>query len=253
MAEIDYEQIINRVCANPTAISANDQITITNDSILSGSVWAQKADGALDAAMTLKRITDPRLRGRGSYGEYAFKPLSEIVKAVVRYMPNSGQPLLDEDHGGQLDDDELILVHQVIKRRVHTDIYAVVQDILDGKLQRYSAVKRDIDEAKAKNPGQYALYVAEIHQPSFSGGARQPTNEPQGGMGGTFKDELNRCFGLNDLRDLCFQLGVNDEDIGGETKGMFMLNMIGYFQRRNRFAELQTSAQRMRPNMRVTA
>lgn len=254
MAEINYEQIIQRVCANPNAISANDQITIANDSILSGSVWAQKSDGALDADMTLKRITDPRLRGRNAYGNFTFKPLSEIVKAVVRYMPGSSQPLLDEDHGGQLEDDELVLVHEVMRRRVHTDVYAVVQDILDGKLARYAAVKRDIDEAKSKNPGQYAQYIAAIHQPSFGNGVRQPVNEQQGSAtSGTFRDELSRCFGLNDLRDLCFQLGVNDEDIGGETKGMFMLNMIGYFQRRNRYAELVTMAQKVRPNMRVTA
>ena len=250
MAEVNYEQIIQRVCANPSAISANDQITIANDQILSGSVWAQSGDGTLDAAMTLRRITDSRLRGRTAYGAFSFKPLSEIVKPVERYMPGSGQPLLDDDHGGQLEDDELILVHQVIKRRVHTDVYAVVQDILDGKLNRYAQVKRDIDEAKAKNPGQYAAWVAEIHQPSFSSGARQPVNEQA--SGGSLRDELNRCFGLNDLRGLCFDLGVNDEDIGGDTKMTFTLNLIGHFQRRGRLQELIAQAQRVRPNMRVT-
>lgn len=254
MSGINYEEIINRVCANPSGASMNDQIVISGDPILSGAVWAQKQDGTLDAAMTLQRINpNGKLRGRSAYGEFVFKALSEIIKTPDRYMWGSPTPLLDEDHGGQLEDDELILVHEVMRRRIHTDVYAVIQDVLDGKFARYAAAQRDIAEAKNGNPGKYAQYVAMIHQPSFSAGGLQPANEQPASGDLNFREALVKYFDLSDLYTLCFELGENHENIGGGSKPLFALNMIGHFTRRGNLAALQNAAKRARPNMRFTA
>ena len=56
-------------------------------------------------------------------------------------------------------------------------------------------------------------------------------------------------FNLKELRDLCFDLGVDHEEMSSEVKKEFCRELIGYLKRRGRLAELISRVQELRPEL----
>lgn len=61
------------------------------------------------------------------------------------------------------------------------------------------------------------------------------------------RGQLDQHFNLNDLKALCFYLGVDDEHIAGDEKLSKITNLITHMNRRGRLAELIRAAGQQRP------
>jgi hypothetical protein len=60
---------------------------------------------------------------------------------------------------------------------------------------------------------------------------------------------LNERFNESELRDLCFDLGVDYESLSGEGKADRARELIGYLQRRKRIPELIVKGEKQRPDI----
>lgn len=60
---------------------------------------------------------------------------------------------------------------------------------------------------------------------------------------------LNSYFNDDELRDLCFTLGIDYENLGGDTKSEKVLELIQYCERHGRSDDLINTIQRYRPNV----
>ncbi|MBX3056688.1 MAG: hypothetical protein KF770_09475 [Anaerolineae bacterium] len=60
---------------------------------------------------------------------------------------------------------------------------------------------------------------------------------------------LNRYFNSAELRELCHDLGIEYENLGGKSKSEKALELIGYCERHGRTDDLINYIQRARPNM----
>jgi hypothetical protein len=58
---------------------------------------------------------------------------------------------------------------------------------------------------------------------------------------------LHEYFATNELRDLCFELGIAYGDIPGETKMSKVRELVNYSRRHERISELVEICQRLRP------
>ena len=63
-----------------------------------------------------------------------------------------------------------------------------------------------------------------------------------------FRQILIECFNDDELRTLCFDLGVDYEILGGEGKEGKARELVGYFKRRMRLDELERYCRQKRPN-----
>jgi len=63
------------------------------------------------------------------------------------------------------------------------------------------------------------------------------------------REILASRFDLEELRTLCFDLGRDWDDLGGDTKGRKALELIGYMQRHDRLPELVAAIRRKRPDI----
>ncbi|NIV98293.1 hypothetical protein GWN26_03735 [Candidatus Saccharibacteria bacterium] len=55
-------------------------------------------------------------------------------------------------------------------------------------------------------------------------------------------------FSEEELRSLCFDLGIDYEELGGRSKSVKVLELIGFMQRRARLDELVFLARELRPD-----
>jgi hypothetical protein len=62
------------------------------------------------------------------------------------------------------------------------------------------------------------------------------------------RDFINTYFSDSELRDLCFELSIDYESLGGDNKPAKARELVAYCQRRNRLAELETACLQLRPN-----
>ncbi len=59
---------------------------------------------------------------------------------------------------------------------------------------------------------------------------------------------ITRYFNDSELRDLCFDLGIDYENLGGDNKTAKARELVGYGLRHGRLAELEAACRRLRPN-----
>jgi hypothetical protein len=59
---------------------------------------------------------------------------------------------------------------------------------------------------------------------------------------------LTTCFNESELRDLCFDLRVDYDDLPGQSKADKARELVAYFNRRGRLAELTKVCGQLRPN-----
>ncbi len=62
------------------------------------------------------------------------------------------------------------------------------------------------------------------------------------------RDLITRYFNDSELRDLCFDLGIDYENLGGDNKAAKARELVGYGQRHGRLAELEAACRSLRPN-----
>jgi hypothetical protein len=62
------------------------------------------------------------------------------------------------------------------------------------------------------------------------------------------RDFITRNFNDSELRDLCFDLGIEYENLGGDNKSAKARELVAYCQRHGRLTELETTCRRLRPN-----
>jgi tetratricopeptide (TPR) repeat protein len=62
------------------------------------------------------------------------------------------------------------------------------------------------------------------------------------------RDFVDRYFDDNELRELCFDLGVDYESLPAAGKSARARELVTYCQRRNRLPELEAACRRLRPN-----
>jgi hypothetical protein len=63
------------------------------------------------------------------------------------------------------------------------------------------------------------------------------------------RDKLVQHFSLAELDDLCFKVGVDEEEIPGRTRPEKAREMVQYFRRRNRLPELLAACRAERPTI----
>jgi len=61
------------------------------------------------------------------------------------------------------------------------------------------------------------------------------------------RDFITRYFNDSELRDLCFDLGIEYENLGGDNKAAKARELVAYCQRHGRLAELEDTCRRLRP------
>jgi hypothetical protein len=62
------------------------------------------------------------------------------------------------------------------------------------------------------------------------------------------RDFITRNFNDSELRDLCFDLGIEYENLGGDNKSAKARELVAYCQRHTRLGELEATCRRLRPN-----
>jgi hypothetical protein len=62
------------------------------------------------------------------------------------------------------------------------------------------------------------------------------------------RDLVNKYFSDSELRDLCFELSIDYESLGGDNKPAKARELVTYCQRRDRLADLEAACRRLRPN-----
>lgn len=65
----------------------------------------------------------------------------------------------------------------------------------------------------------------------------------------SLRENMNRYFSLDEIESLCFDLGVDFENIGGNSKPGKVLELIQYMERRGRLEELAGACAKLRPNV----
>ena len=61
--------------------------------------------------------------------------------------------------------------------------------------------------------------------------------------------KMNQVFGLEDVKSLCFEMGIDFESLGGEGKGAKIRELIEFCRRRGRDDELAARVQAERPQV----
>jgi hypothetical protein len=67
------------------------------------------------------------------------------------------------------------------------------------------------------------------------------------------RDFLVAHFNDNDLRDLCFEIGIEDEDVPGDTRSAKAREIVRYCQRHTRLEDLKAACAQLRPKQWATA
>ena len=62
---------------------------------------------------------------------------------------------------------------------------------------------------------------------------------------------LNQYFGLSDIDSLCFEMGIDDEQLRGQTKDEKARSMVAFVQQNGRLDELKKLMRMARPNLRT--
>lgn len=63
-----------------------------------------------------------------------------------------------------------------------------------------------------------------------------------------FRNNLGAFFNTSDLKELCFNLEINYEDLEGESRKAKILDLVEYGVRHNRLADLKAEISRLRPH-----
>lgn len=107
-------------------------------------------------------------------------------------------------------------------------------DIEELKLRVQAAIKRQLKTSAADAP---------LNLPG-----RPNTEPPPRTLGNAeLRDRLNRFFNENELRDLCFDLGMDYESLPDQTKAGKARELVAYFERRGDLNRLIDRCRELRP------
>jgi len=60
---------------------------------------------------------------------------------------------------------------------------------------------------------------------------------------------IDVAFNLDELKSICFELGIDHEELAGSTKSAKIQELIGFCERRGRFSDLVRQVRTLRPHM----
>ncbi len=65
------------------------------------------------------------------------------------------------------------------------------------------------------------------------------------------RQKMHQYFSIEELRTLCFDLGVDPEELGGinSSKSILIINLIAYLMRRDRLESLIQGCENVRPHV----
>ena len=164
--------------------------------------------------------------------------------------------LAPEAIGGEMEGAGLYAAAQ--RQKVDWILVKAVCDYADGQ--------KDLDKTKhqdtaARNAASFVLHV--LHQgglavgiaiPDVAGSGRPPILNPnpirqRAALPPLLQQMIQRYFNTSELRSLCFDLGIEYEDISGENKSDKVRELITYAERHGRTHELIMLCRRLRPHV----
>ena len=76
---------------------------------------------------------------------------------------------------------------------------------------------------------------------------RQPESKGASPNRTELRNRLTQRFSIDEIKALCFDLGVEFEELGGDTKSAIALNLVAYMERRDQLDKLIAAIDRNRP------
>lgn len=258
---MNYEQTIKTVieAANKSEKpDFNTAMAIRDDHILKGRIWAYSPDQnkySVDA--TMKGMVDDDLRGRTEFRiknvRYVLKTYAEMMAlqnteakgTQQRYLPGSDTPLAEGDHGFELTDAQMVQLHFIMSRQPTLDQWQVIEDILGNKMRRYEDALDDLTDIERVDKVAYARWQTSFYQPS------RPHQSSIGSaqFGGNadrqlLREDLMQCFSLDEIESLCFDIGIDHENIAGSSKSGKVLELVQYTERHGLLNALRNAAKK---------
>lgn len=117
---------------------------------------------------------------------------------------------------------------------------------LDSRLVTIRADLERLDEERDTLSKEIAdSKSAETPTPDLSPTVEEPSAEYKRRL----RKQMDSYFSLSELRTICFDLGIDYEELPGGTKQNFTVGLIEYVIRRNRLPELLDALRRERPKV----
>lgn len=122
-------------------------------------------------------------------------------------------------------------------------VYAIIQTI-----EAASLCSELVTAAHALNPLQEELTKLKSQ---FDGTQEaSPNNPPEPSIDvNQLNERMQSSFDLNDIKALCFSLGIKKDSIAGDTIEVKIIELIEHMQRHGRLSELVAVCQKMRPRL----
>lgn len=161
--------------------------------------------------------------------------LDRITSKSASYDKNVDDVLADAERNGWL---QKLAAGALTENETHSGLQATVPPILAGI------------EAEGN-----AYYQGEPFQdPGQSGEPRSTISDPGSGKNGDSQDldtrqlhqQLVDQFNLEELRTLCFTLGIDPDDLGGNGKSAMARELVLYMERRGQSDRLHEAIQQQR-------
>jgi len=164
--------------------------------------------------------------------------------------------LAPEAVGGEMEGAGLYAAAQ--RQKVDWILVKAVCDYADGQ--------KDLDKAKhqataARNAASFVLHIlrqgglaARIAIPDVAGSGHPPILNPnpirqRAALPPLLQQTIQRYFNTSELRSLCFDLGIEYEDLSGENRSDKVRELITYAERHGRTHELIMLCRRLRPHV----
>lgn len=145
-----------------------------------------------------------------------------------------------------------------------TTLFPVWHQISQQEIARYSQALAQRIGAPLNSPEDLDFIVEEISieikpesasqvQPATKGVSLYGTSTKTSSSGQPdpiiLRDQMNQYFSVSELRTLCFDLGIDYEDLPGSTKQLKVIELIGFVQRRGVLDNLIKLLAHQRPNV----
>lgn len=226
-------------------------MTRTGHRIFVSSTWLDLREERTSVEKALHRMRDAQFSGMEYFGSRPDKPKEVCLQEVAgseAYIGIVGSRYGSIDPDSQLSLTELEY-RQARSRGIPCLIY--IKEVLSGISgdDRVEAFKDSLLQSHVvsffQTPEQLAAIVSvDLHNLLIEG--RLPKYN-KSSIGPALRSLVAEHFDLEELRDLCFDLNVDFDDLRGEGKTAKARELIMYVQRRDRLNDLIVELKRLRP------
>jgi hypothetical protein len=221
--------------------------------IFVSSTWQDLRDERAAVEKTLHRMRDTIFAGMEYFGSRPDKPkevcLREVADSDV-YIGIVGGRYGAIDSESNLSFTELEYL-QARSKGLPCLIYikeGALEDDSNGKLRSFKdSLLQSHVVSFFQNADQLATMVsADLHNLLIEGHLPKYNKD---NVGPTLRTLITEHFDLEELRDLCFNLGIDFDDLRGEGKTAKARELVLYAQRRDRLNDLVIELKRLRPTL----